>query len=323
MTTLIGDSKSMVRLREQIARIAPTPLPVLIQGETGTGKELVARALHDASGRTGRFVAVDCAAISPGLLESELFGHARGAFTGAVQARGGLVEAADHGTFFLDEIGELSLQAQTRLLRLLENGTYRPVGAEADRNVNLRVVAASWRGLRAHAREGHFRDDLLHRLMVVELHCPTLRQRKSDIDVLLDHFFVVEARQQGRRRVQLTLPARRHLRRWPWPGNVRELRNVARYLTAMTEGAVGVADLPPRLRAPALQTDSSEPSESPDLRTDLPYLEARREWLDHFQQRYVAAILREHDGNVSAAARASGLDRRSIQRIMKRAAQHA
>lgn len=318
MSTLIGTSAAMQRLRDQIKRIAPTPLPVLLQGETGTGKELAARALHNASRRTGAFITVDCAAISAGVLESELFGHIRGAFTGASQARDGLIAAADGGTFFLDEVGELPLEAQTRLLRLLENHTFRPVGAQQDRHVDIRVIAATWRGLSEQVADGSFRQDLYHRISVVELTCPPLRDRRGDVDLLMTYFYGLAAQRHPRPTPQLSPAVRRHLRRWPWPGNVRELHNVVDYLWVMTQGVVELADLPKRLQRPL-----ADPLDAPAvlIHADLPYSEARRLWLDHFQERYVAAILDAHDGNVSAASRASGMDRRSIQRILKRITQ--
>ncbi|MFT6143782.1 MAG: DNA-binding NtrC family response regulator [Myxococcota bacterium] len=315
MITLLGTSTVMQTLRDQIARIAPTPLPVLLQGETGTGKDLAAQAIHAASGRTGEFVTVDCAAISAGVLESELFGHTRGAFTGANHSREGLIAAADGGTFFLDEIGELPLDAQTRLLRLLENHTFRPVGAQQDRRVDIRVIAATWRGLHERVADRSFRQDLYHRISVVELTCPPLRDRRGDLDLLMAHFFARAAERHPRQPPELTPAAKRHLRRWPWPGNVRELNNVVDYLWAMTRGVVDMADLPKRLQRPL--PEASHANTVP-IHAELPYSEARRAWLDHFQERYVAAILHAHDGNVSAASRASGMDRRSIQRILKR-----
>ncbi len=315
MTELIGTSAAMQTLRHQIARVAPTPLPVLLQGETGTGKDLAAQAIHTASGRTGAFVTVDCAAISAGVLESELFGHTRGAFTGANHAREGLIAAADGGTFFLDEIGELPLDAQTRLLRLLENHTFRPVGAQHDRRVDIRVIAATWRGLHERVADGSFRQDLYHRISVVELICPPLRERRGDVELLMAHFFALAAERQPRHPPQLSPAAKRHLRRWPWPGNVRELHNVVDYLWAMTHGVVDMADLPRRLQRPLPEVSDAS---TVLVHADLPYAEARRAWLDHFQERYVAAILDANDGNVSAASRASGMDRRSIQRILKR-----
>ncbi|MBW2253751.1 MAG: sigma-54-dependent Fis family transcriptional regulator [Deltaproteobacteria bacterium] len=320
---LLGDSPEMCSLRRRLEKVAATPLPVLLIGETGTGKEVAARYLHHLSDRSGPFIAVDCGALSPSLVEAELFGYERGAFTGATQRRHGLVHTARAGTFFLDEVGELPLPAQTRLLRLLEEGTYRPLGAEQEHQADIRVMAATWRDLRESVNEGRFRSDLYHRLAVVELHLPPLRQRPEDIDLLFEHFLDLAAERTGRVPPPLDATVRSHMHRWPWPGNVRELRNVATYLCAMTRGGrVGLADLPPRLLGtpPSVETLVDGRSAASTLvRTDLPYMDARRLWLDDFQVRYVEAMLDEHDGNVSAAARAAGMDRRSIQRILKRA----
>ncbi|MEQ1505154.1 MAG: sigma-54 dependent transcriptional regulator [Myxococcota bacterium] len=319
---LLGSSPPIELLRRRIGQVARTPLPVLITGETGTGKEAVARTLHELSGRTGPFVPVDCAALSTQLVETELFGHERGAFTGANQRREGLVYAARGGTFFLDEVGELPLDTQTRLLRLLESNTYRPVGDVGERKAEIRVVAATWRDLRQGVADGRFREDLYHRLTIVELHVPALRDRIEDLDLLFEGFVSESCAQAGRMPPALEPAVRVHLRRWPWPGNVRELRNVAQYVGAMTAGArVRMEDLPPALmRAPPEVPGTHLPMVFPasEIRIDLPYMEARRLFLDDFQQRYVEAVLEGHDGNVSAAARAAGMDRRSIQRIVKR-----
>ncbi len=324
MPRLLGDSPAMAQLRKRVGQVANTPLPVLLTGETGTGKEVVARTLHDLSERTGPFIPVDCAALSMSLVETELFGHERGAFTGANQRREGLVYAARGGTFFLDEIGELPMQTQTRLLRLLESGTYRPVGDQRERTADLRVIAATWRDLRQGVADGTFREDLYHRLSIVGLRMPPLRERVSDIDMLFARFMGDFCEPTGRQPPVLKPDVRVHLRQWPWPGNIRELRNVASYVAAMTPGGrVRMEDLPPTLlRPPPEVPDAEMPvglGRSTDVRIDLPYMDARRLFLDDFQQRYVEAILEAHDGNVSAAARAAGMDRRSIQRILKNA----
>src|SRR5688572_19159110 len=231
---LRGKSPPMEQLRRRLAQVARTPLPVLIAGETGTGKEAVARTLHELSGRSGPFLPVDCAALSASLVETELFGHERGAFTGAHQRREGLVAAADGGTFFLDEVGELSSETQTRLLRLLEEGTFRPVGTRTERHADLRIIAATWRDLRQRVAEGSFRAGLYHRLAPVQLRLPSLRERLDDLDVLLDAFLAESAAESRRPTPTLDPAVRVHLRRWPWPGNVRELRNVAAFVAAMT-----------------------------------------------------------------------------------------
>ncbi len=317
MEGLLGTSDAMNTVRSRLAQVARTPLSVLIRGETGTGKEVAARALHKASGRDGPFIAVDCAAIAPTLVEAELFGHERGAFTGASTRREGLVAAARGGTFFLDEVGELPMEAQTRLLRLLESGTYRPVGGTTERTADLRIVAATWRDLRTRVQEGRFRRDLLHRLGVVEIELPPLRDRPGDVELLLDEFLAAGVDGTKRSLPALSQPARRHLLTWPWPGNVRELRHVAAYLVAIaTDVPLELSDLPPLLLGPPPRPPGPW---SPDLRLDLDYMEARRLFLDEFQIRYVLAQMEAHTGNVSAAARAGGMDRRSIQRILTRA----
>jgi DNA-binding NtrC family response regulator len=318
---LLGTSPAIAGLRRRIRQVAATPLPVLLSGDTGTGKEAAARTLHELSGRAGPFVAVDCAALSPTLVETELFGHERGAFTGAHQRREGLVGSARGGTFFLDEIGELSPETQTRLLRLLEEGTYRPVGDAEERRADIRVVAATWRDLRHRVAEGSFRADLYHRLSIVVLELPPLRDRVEDIDALFEVFLVEAAAANARPVPQLSAAVRVHLRRWPWPGNVRELRNVASFVAAMTPRAeVQMADLPPALLRPPPEVPEAGRYVFPasEIRIDLPYMDARRAFLDDFQQRYVEAILAANGGNVSAAARAAGMDRRSIQRIVGR-----
>lgn len=319
-SALLGESKGIERLRARSAAVATTPLPILIHGETGTGKEVVARRVHELSGRAGPFVPVDCGALARSLVESELFGHERGAFTGANARREGLVWAASGGTFFLDEIGELPLEAQTRLLRLLENGTYRPVGSTEQRSADIRVVAATWRDLRQRVAEGAFREDLFHRLSIVELGIPPLRERGADI-VLLFERFLLEALGPDAVLPALAPTARARLLEWPWPGNVRELRNAALYVAALAAGStLHLDDLPPALRGAPSAPSRSESAEVDglSLRLDLPYMEARRLFLDDFQLRYVEAQLEANQGNVSAAARAAGMDRRSIQRILAR-----
>jgi DNA-binding NtrC family response regulator len=224
---LIGESPAMQRLRRQIARFGPTELPVLIFGESGTGKELVARALHDASGRRGELIAVNCGALPRELIESELFGHERGAFTGAQRRHLGCFGEADCGTLFLDEIGELPLELQPRLLRALENRAIRPVGAAREQPVDVRVLAATHRDLEQAVREGRFRADLYYRLCALEIAIPPLRERVEDIPLLIRHFLVELPGKLGPSGRRFTLhddelpPLLAH----PWPGNVRQLRH--------------------------------------------------------------------------------------------------
>ena len=311
---LVGQSASITSLRTLIRRVGPTPVPVLVLGETGTGKELVARSLHEASSRRGPFVTVDCASLSTTLVESELFGHERGAFTGATRSRPGLVHSAQGGTLFLDEIAELPVESQTRLLRLLQEQTYRRVGSDRERKADVRVVAATWQDLEQRVIAGTFRKDLYHRLRIVEIRLDPLRRRREDIPVLLDHFLASAAPTP----LQLDGLVQHHLKSWPWPGNVRELRNVAVYIGAMcTEDVVRMQHLPQQLLRPPPDVEDDE---TPQLivRVDLPYMDARRVLLDAFQRLYVAAQLEASGGNISLAARTTGMDRRSLQRMLAR-----
>ncbi|MCB9742168.1 MAG: sigma-54-dependent Fis family transcriptional regulator [Alphaproteobacteria bacterium] len=328
-TLIIGDSGPIARLRTMIDRVGPTDLGVLITGESGTGKEVVARALHEASLRHDKpFVPVDCASIPPNLMESELFGHERGAFTGASGARKGLVEAAHTGTFFLDEIGELGLPVQTRLLRLLQERELRRVGGNRRIQVDIRVIAATNRPVEDMVGEGGFREDLFHRLNVVRLHLPPLRERPDDIPALLNHFVGRYAAEVGRPNLRIDAEVLEALKTWSWPGNVRELVNCARYVASLSPGpVVRRADLPQRIRAglgtvplatPPAPGAAAPSTPTASVRYDLPYKQAKRRWLEIFEVAYVSFLLREHEGNVTHAARAAGIDRKSIQRLMKR-----
>src|SRR5512145_2613524 len=246
----VGRSEAMLQVFKTAARVAASGATVLILGESGTGKELLARALHQASPRAaGPFVPVDCGAIAEGVLESELFGHARGAFTGAQTARRGLFEEAAGGTLFLDEIGDVGPGLQARLLRALQEGTIRPVGANEPIPVDARVVAATNRDLEAAVKTGRFREDLFYRLNVVTLRIPPLRERREDVPVLAEHFAAKHGRGEG---AAISPEARELLQAYDWPGNVRELENViARALALNPSGVIVPADLPERLREPA------------------------------------------------------------------------
>jgi two-component system response regulator HydG len=228
---IVGESAAMQRLRVDIGKLATVPLPVLIHGETGTGKELVAKALHDQSGRRGQFVPVNCGSIPKELIESELFGHERGAFTGANARRNGLFQEADGGTLFLDEIGELPEALQTRLLRALESGVVRPVGATREAMVNVRVVAATHVDLERAVADGRFRRDLYYRLAAAVITTPPLRARRSDVPLLAERILQEEAAMGVR--CELSAEAMAALMEYPWPGNVRELKNVLRRAAAL------------------------------------------------------------------------------------------
>jgi len=244
---MIGASPPMLELYDLIERVAPTGVPVLIQGETGTGKELVARALHEESPRRGRaFLAENCAAIAENLLESELFGHRKGAFTGAVADRPGHLVAADGGTVFLDEIGDMPLAMQAKLLRVLQDGEVRAVGANTTRKVDVRIIAATHRDLPEAVAAGEFREDLLFRLNVVTLHLPPLRERGDDVRALASGLLPAIAEEVGRS-AELSPAALDALAAWCWPGNVRELENELRRAVALSGGVIEPGDLSERI----------------------------------------------------------------------------
>ncbi len=249
---MLGRSPAMIAVFDLIERVAPSDVSVLIQGETGTGKELVARAVHEASRRAARpFVAVNCAAVPANLLESELFGHVRGAFTGAVADRAGHFRSADGGTLFLDEIGDMPLEMQAKLLRVLQEGEVRPVGGSKTHRVDVRVVAATHRDLKAMCAEGRFREDLLFRLDVVRLELPPLRDREGDVALLAGALVGKLAAELGVVTPELTPEALERLAAWRWPGNVRELENELRRAIALSGGRIGPEDLSPGLAAGA------------------------------------------------------------------------
>jgi two-component system response regulator AtoC len=286
------------------ARVASTDATVLIQGESGTGKELVARAIHAASPRaSGPFVAVDCGAIAEGVLESELFGHTRGAFTGAQAARRGLFEEAHHGTLFLDEIGDVGPNLQARLLRALQEGTIRRVGANDPISVDVRIVAATNRDMDAAVKQGTFRADLYYRLHVVSIRIPPLRERREDIPLLAEHFAQKHGRPEGS---AISTEARELLVAYDWPGNVRELENaVARALALNPSGVVIPEDLPDAIRI--AQTGSAPvPLPPPGDRPTLAELE----------RRYASQVLGETGGNKTRAAEILGIDRKTLYRIL-------
>ncbi len=303
---LVGSSAAMRRMFADLDRIASTDATVLVTGETGVGKERVAEALHDLSARSeGPFVVLDCGAVSPQLFESQLFGHEAGAFTDAKKASPGVFELAEGGTVFLDEIGELPLELQTRLLRVVETRTVRRLGAQKQRELDVRIVAATNRDLAVEVNRQTFRSDLYYRLSVVELHVPPLRDRPEDVPVLIEHF-VAELDPKGRAALPPDFLA------WacthPWPGNVRQLRNAVERALLL-----GVAPPPPDARA-----SSGAPQGAIDIDLAVPFRVAKQRLVDEFDRRYIGALLAQHRGNVTAAARAAGVDRMSIYKAMQR-----
>ncbi|HZJ32992.1 MAG TPA: sigma-54 dependent transcriptional regulator [Vicinamibacterales bacterium] len=308
--TMVGESPGMARLREQVAMAAPTNGRVLVFGENGTGKELVARNIHALSlRRTGPFVEVNCAAIPEELIESELFGHVRGAFTGAVADRRGKFELAHGGTIFLDEIGDMSLKTQAKVLRVLQEQVMEAVGGSTRIRVDARVVAATNKDLRAEIKAGRFREDLFFRLNVVPISVPPLRERREDIALLADHFMAMLAREYGRRAKRFETDAVEALQRYPWPGNVRELRNVIERLMIMVPGErVTARDL--------LFLDQSAGSvavEDTSPASIMPLHDAR----DDFERQYILRALAAQQGNISRTADVLGVERSNLYRKMR------
>ncbi len=301
---LLGSSEAIDRVKRAAARAGPTPFPVLVHGETGSGKELVARTIHHHGGRSERnFCALNCAALSEELLEAELFGHARGAFTGALGERRGLFEEASGGTLFLDEVGELSSRAQAKLLRVLQEQEIRRVGENLPRRIDVRVVAATNRCLSAEVEAGRFRPDLLYRLDVIRIRVPPLRERVEDIEVLAHHFWN-QVRHHTGSHATLEPSTYESLARYTWPGNVRELQNVMAVLAvrAPRRGAVGPDALP-------------EPPRWSKARAEPATLAAARR---AFEREFVRAALARAAGRRGRAARELGMSRQGLAKLLVR-----
>jgi transcriptional regulator with GAF, ATPase, and Fis domain len=296
---MLGTSAVMRELFARLAKVAATEFTVLVQGETGTGKELVAQAIHDSSPRAnGPLVVVDCSALPENLIEAELFGHNKGAFTGADRAREGAIEAANGGTVFLDEIAELPLAMQPKLLRVIESKTLRRVGESAYRNVDVRFVAATHRDIGSMVNRGAFREDLYFRLAVVPVVVPPLRDRLEDIPLLVKRFVPAGA--------SLPVTFLESLSARPWPGNVRELRNAI-------DRAVAIGS------DEAFTPASASPGTSlPPVPIDRPFKDVKNAWLDHVEREYIGALLKRHAGNVNQVAASAGLDRTYVYRLVRK-----
>jgi two-component system response regulator HydG len=300
---VVGESQSMARLHELVKRVAKSDVPVLVTGETGTGKGLIARALHAESDRSGfAFVTVNCAALPDSLLESELFGHVKGAFTGAVASRGGLFAEAHRGTLFLDEVGDMPLSLQSKLLDVLERSMVRPVGAEREHAVDVRIIAATNRNLREAVRGGAFREDLLYRLDVIPIDVPALRFRRDDILPLLDHFL-----KQARKRhmaspvVRFAPAAIDALLGYAWPGNVRELEHVVERLVVLGTGPeIGVDELPQLVRDGASAPERAFHGEIIPIR--------------ELERRYAIWALEQMGGHRGRTAERLGIDEKTLWR---------
>jgi len=306
---IIGESPAITKMCDVIARVADTEATVLVTGESGTGKELVARAFHARSSRAaGPFVAINCAAMPESLLESELFGHAKGAFTDARSSRVGLFVRASGGTLFLDEVAEMPLPMQAKLLRALQERTVRPVGGDAEVPFNARIVAATNRDLEEEIEQRRFREDLFYRINVVHIHVPPLRQRENDVVLLAQNFLRLGQPGGSPRVVGLRVAAAERLRAYPWPGNVRELQNCIERALALSQfDHIGVEDLPERIREFKLARPVLE---SADPLTILP--------IDEVERRYIAKAIEALGGNKSSAARLLGMDRRTLYRKLER-----
>jgi DNA-binding NtrC family response regulator len=347
---LIGGNPRMREIYSIIEKIAPTATTVVIDGETGTGKEVVAQAIHSLSPRSRNdLVVFDCGAVPPNLIESELFGHEKGSFTGAVMTRQGLFEQADGGTLFLDELGELPLDLQPKLLRALEQREVRRVGSAKAAKVDVRIIAATNRNLEDEVRAGRFRQDLFYRLSVVRLHLPSLRDRIDDIPLLVQHFLEVGAfnRKPNAPAVRgVSREALFALQAYPWPGNVRELVNVVeRAVSFCDNDLIQLSDLPDYIRtaktppprevqprraptvpmgptsAPLVSMNPNTPAPSPPdelLAEGVTFKDAKERWVASFERDYILQLLRRNSGNISHAARAADIDRKYFRKLMKK-----
>jgi len=306
---MIGGSEALQRIRWEIERAASSNARVLIRGENGTGKELVARALHASSARaSARFVEVNCAAIPTELIESELFGHMKGAFTGADEDRTGRFEEAHGGTLFLDEVGDMSLETQAKVLRCLEENRVQRVGSSRYIDVDARVIAATNQDLESKIKSGEFREDLFYRLNVIPIRVPSLKERRGDIPLLAKHFLGLFCEENGRRTKSLAPEALERMRRYDWPGNVRELKNICERLVIMFPGeTISDADVE-RALGVSQENELSPSTTEGDLRTAV----AR------FEKAYIEEVLRRTDGNVSEAARELGVERSQVYKKLKR-----
>lgn len=306
--SMVGDSPRMVRLREDLALAAPSPGRVLILGESGCGKELAARTIHQLSDRRDEpFVEMNCAAIPEELIESELFGHVKGSFTGAVENRKGKFLQADRGTLFLDEIGDMSLTTQAKVLRVLQEQRFQPVGSAKTMVVDVRVIAATNKDLREEIREGRFREDLFFRLNVIPLEVPPLRERLDDLPLLIDHFQDEFCRSYGRKSLTFSQEAMVKLASYRWPGNVRELRNVVERLIIMSRAErIQETDLPPEISG---ETHA-------DSIFYMPF-ESLKEAREHFEKRYIEVQLQRQEGNITKTAEALKMERSNLHKKIK------
>jgi len=326
---IVGKALRMREIYGILEKVAPTEATVVIEGETGTGKEVVARTIHARSAREKfPFVVVDCGAVPENLIESELFGHEKGSFTGAIATRQGLFQLANGGTLFLDEIGELSLELQPKLLRALERREVRPVGANRTERVDVRVLAATHRDLEEMVRQGKFREDLFYRLSVVRIFVPPLRERKEDIPILAKHFLRTarfNRDPEGNPKVKgLSREALDSLVAYHWPGNVRELLNVIeRACSFADQETIQPEDLPDHISGTGVVVrrvtpDAPTTPTQVDRQAERTFKDAKEEWVASFERDYIVALLRRNQGNISHAAKEADIDRKYFRKLMKK-----
>lgn len=308
----VGDHPLMQKIYAMVHRVAGSDATVLITGESGTGKELVARSIHNLGARTSHpFVPINCAALPEELLESELFGHTRGAFSGAVAARVGMFQLADGGTIFLDEIGEMAVSLQAKLLRVLQNREVRPVGADRSMAVNVRVITATNKDLAREVEKGTFREDLFYRLQVIPIHLPPLRARRSDIPILVRHFLEKNS-QKYSVKLEISDEAMIYLWEYDWPGNVREVENLVERMVVLSDtGRIGPEDIPSHVRSFISEKKLPHPPLN-DGEVNL------REVLEQFEGRLIDEALRRTNGNKTAAAHMLGLKRTTLVAKLRR-----
>ena len=315
---VIGTSRGIIEVLDLVSKVADSDVSILLLGESGTGKELIARAVHANSGRSSLpFVCINCAAIPEHLLEAELFGHERGAFTGAVRSRRGKFETADRGTIFLDEIADMSPSLQAKLLRVLQDGRFEPLGSNEVREVDVRVIAATNRDLERLVAEGTFREDLYYRLNVVEVRLPPLRERKEDVPLLVDHLLHQLRAKTGKSIESVDDAALRALVAYDYPGNVRELENIVKRAAVLAKGpTIIVADLPEKMRSSAGAGPGAPPANRSELRRARE--EARKVAVAEVERSFAMEAMRRNKGNVARAAAAVGMDRRQFYRLLNK-----
>ena len=308
---IIGNSDAIQNVFDIIRKVAKTEANILLYGDSGTGKELAARSIHlNSNRRDNAFIPVDCIALAENLLESELFGHEKGSFTGATATRPGLFELADNGTIFLDEIGKINLAVQGKLLRVLQEKQFRRVGGSDLISTDFRVISSTNIDLNKAISEGQFIEDLFWRLNVITIEMPSLKNRKEDIELLVNHFIAKFSKKSNKDVKGILKESINILKKHNWPGNIRELQNVIERAMSLTDKQyITPADLPEHIR---------ESFSSDDYIKDLPFKEAKKIWVESFEKKYFSDLLKDANGNISGAARKAGIDRKTIYRIMRR-----